>query len=297
MLMVHKGGGKQLFTPDRLTGQRKAKQKRTSRCVVYNEGQMTTLSDADIGAEIQAQRLIHNADPTRLRGACYELRMGNVYYDLTEDGKRIALTPGQMVLIKPGHRVVLITSEELDVPNDVLVRVISKGSLFSVGLSPVATYADPGFAGNLGVVTQNISDKYIELPQGEPIAKAEFTRLASSVVHPYQGQHGFQAGIWPIKSHLQKEHHEVATDPRVRSEKEEAFALLPVETRTVIRRIEATQLWTNIGLAVAIVINSIMLFLIGHQLMDNIYGIVGNLVASAIIGLATVTATLLRKNG
>ena len=138
---------------------------------------MTTLSDVDISAEIQARGLIRGADPGRLAGACYELRMGNVYYDLTEGGKRFALTPGQIVLIKPGHRVVLITAEELEVPPDILVRVVSKGSLFSVGLSPVATYADPGFGGNLGIVTENVSDKYIELPQGEPIAKADFTRL------------------------------------------------------------------------------------------------------------------------
>src|SRR6185437_15268035 len=163
---------------------------------------MTTLSDVDIGREIQAGRLIRNAAPNRLAGACYELRMGNVYYDLTEGGKRFALTPGQMVLIKPGHRVVLITEEELAVPPDILVRVVSKGSLFSVGLSPVATYADPGFGGNLGIMTENISDKYVEIPQGEPIAKADFTRLTSPAMRLYQGQHGFQAGIWPIKTHL-----------------------------------------------------------------------------------------------
>ena len=128
---------------------------------------------------------IRGADPGRLAGACYELRMGNVYYDLTEGGKRFALAPGQIVLIKPGHRVVLITAEELEVPPDILVRVESKGSLFSVELSPVATYADPGFGGNLGVVTQNISDKYIELPQGEPIAKADFTRLTIRAARPY----------------------------------------------------------------------------------------------------------------
>jgi dCTP deaminase len=258
---------------------------------------MTTLSDVDIGKEIQAQRLIHNADPSRLAGACYELRMGNVYYDLTESGKRFALTPGQMVLIKPGHRVVLITAEELEVPSDILVRVVSKGSLFSVGLSPVATYADPGFGGNLGIVTQNTSDKYIELPQGEPIAKADFTRLTSPAAHPYQGQHGFQVGIWPIKTHLQKEHDEVANDPRVRSEKEEAFALLTVATRIVIRRIEQTQLWTNFGLVLAILINSAALFMVSGKLVDHFYGIVGNLIASAIIGLATVFANLFRRNG
>ncbi|RUW75201.1 MULTISPECIES: hypothetical protein [unclassified Mesorhizobium] len=258
---------------------------------------MTTLSDVDIGKEIQAQRLLRDADPRRLEGACYELRMGSVYYDLTEGGKRIALTPGQMVLIKPGHRVVLITAEDFNVPSDILVRVVSKGSLFSVGLSPVATYADPGFSGNLGIVTQNISDKYIELPQGEPIAKADFTRLSTPAEHLYKGQHGFQVGIWPIKTHLQKEHSDVAKDPRVRSEKEEAFTLLPDATRTVIRRIENTQLLTNVGIFLAILINAASLFAIGGKLEDNFYGIVGNLAASAILTVAGLIINFRGRNG
>ena len=130
---------------------------------------MTTLSDADIGDEMGLGRLIRNGDAQQLAGACYELRLGNVYYDLTESDLPIFVGPGQDILIKPGHRVVLITHEELEVPTDVLARIVSKGSLFSIGLSPVATYADPGFSGNIGIVTQNISDKYIVLPQLEAI--------------------------------------------------------------------------------------------------------------------------------
>ena len=256
---------------------------------------MTTLSDNEIGAEIDAKRLIHHADRARLTGACYELRMGSVYYDLTEGGKRFALAAGEMVLIKPGHRVVLITSEELDVPPDILVRVVSKGSLFSVGLSPVATHADPGFSGNLGIVTENLSDKYIELPQGEPIAKADFTRLSSAAANPYRGQHGFQAGIWPIKTHLQKMHADVAADPRVLSEKEEAFALLPAATRIVIRRLEKTQFLTDVGIVLAIILNAFALFELGGKVADGFYGVVGSLVASAIVGIGTLCIKFLRR--
>jgi dCTP deaminase len=249
---------------------------------------MTTLSDIEIKAEIGAQRLVLDADLSRLAGACYELRLSNIYYDLTEGGQRFELREGEMVLIKPGHRVVLITREALKVPPDILVRVVSKGSLFSVGLSPVATYADPGFGGNMGIVTENISDKYIELPQGEPIAKADFTRLTSAVGKLYQGQHGFQAGIWPIKSHLQKTHAEVAGDTRVSSEKEEALALLPAATRSVIRRIERTQLFTDFGLFCAIIFNAAALFLTSGKFVDAFYGVVGNLVATAILAIVSL---------
>ena len=110
--------------------------------------------------------------------------MGHVYYDLTEADRRIEVGDSDKILIKPGHRVVLITLEELVVPPDIIARVVSKGSLFSIGLSPVCTYADPGFHGNLGIVTQNISDKYIELPIGEPIAKVDFSKLKKRLIDP-----------------------------------------------------------------------------------------------------------------
>jgi dCTP deaminase len=257
---------------------------------------MTTLSDNEIKVEIDAGRLIRNADLDMLDGASYELRLGNVYYDLTENGARFQLEPGENALIKPGHRVVLITKEELDTPSEILVRIVSKGSLFSVGLSPVATYADPGFKGNLGIVTQNISDKYIELPQGEPIAKADFTQLSSPATRLYQGQHGFQLGIWPIKTHLQKTHQQIANDVRVLSEKQEALALLPVATRTVIGRMETTQLWTNIGLVIAIIVNSVAIFLVEKKLVDGLVGVITSLVAASIIGIGSVTTNLLRRN-
>ncbi|GAA4035675.1 hypothetical protein GCM10022281_15120 [Sphingomonas rosea] len=258
---------------------------------------MAVLNDNDIEAEIVAGRLVRNADLNRLNGACYELRLGDVYYDLTEDGARIELQPGQHALIKPGHRVVLITAEELETPSNVSVKVVSKGSLFSVGLSAVATYADPGFSGNLGIVTQNISDKYIELPQGEPIAKAEFCRLSGAATRLYAGQHGFQMGIWPIKTHLQKTHAQVTDDPRVQSEKQESLALLPKATRSVIRRLEINQQWTNIGLVIAIIINSLAIFLVQNKLIEGLTGVATSLVAAAIIAVGSLLLNFVRRNG
>src|ERR1700730_221123 len=134
-----------------------------------------------------AVQLVRNGETAQLGPACYELRMGRIYYDLTEGARRFDVGEGGKVLIKPGYRVVLITQEELRVPPDIIARIISKGSLFSIGLSPVCTYADPGFPGNLGVVTQNISDKYIELPVGEPIAKVDFSRLGKTGNPPHPG--------------------------------------------------------------------------------------------------------------
>jgi len=176
---------------------------------------MKTMADHEIEVAIARGELILDADPAGCVGACYELRMGDVYYDLTEGEKRWEVPPDGTVLIKPGHRVVLITHERLALGANVFARIVSKGSLFSIGLSAVATYADPGFRGRIGIVTQNVSDKYIVLPKLERIAKVDFTTLETEAKRPYQGQHGFETEIWPIKHHLQKTREQLGDDPRL----------------------------------------------------------------------------------
>jgi dCTP deaminase len=256
---------------------------------------ISTLSDNDIREEIATGNLVKDGDPAQLSGACYELRLGNVYYDLTEGDDPITVPAGGTVLIKPGHRVVLITHEELVIPNDVLARVASKGSLFSIGLSPVATYADPGFLGNLGIVTQNISDKYIVLPHLEPIAKVDFTKLSGPVQRPYCGQHGFKTKIWPIKHQLQKTFADISDDSRVATEKEEAYKLLPQATADVLRWLEWRQRLTDIGILVLVILNALTLFLVGTNLLGSVLGVVGNLVASVIGAFVLAYARFGRK--
>jgi len=41
-----------------------------------------TLSDIEIQTDMAAGRLVPNGEPTQVGPACYELRMGRVYYDL-----------------------------------------------------------------------------------------------------------------------------------------------------------------------------------------------------------------------
>lgn len=250
---------------------------------------MTTLSDNEIRSRLAARELIVDGDESQVGPACYELRMGSIYYDLTESGGRIDASKSGNILIKPGHRVVLITQEQLCIPKDMIARVTSKGSLFSIGLSPVCTYADPGFSGNLGLVTQNLSDKYIEIPIGEPVAKVDFSLLSGPVGNPYCGQHGFHTQIWPIKSHLQKSYEDVKLDPRVDSEEAESFRILPVATARAIRHLQVRQRRVDFAILAAIIINTLTLaFAIGDP-AGVATAIVVNLVSSALIGVFTWT--------
>lgn len=243
---------------------------------------MTTLSDHDLIALVGQGLLIKNAEIGRCVGASYELRLSDVYYDLTESDRPIQVGSGESVLIKPGHHVVLITQENLDVPGDLVGRVVSKGSLFSVGLSHVATYADPGFKGNLGIVTQNISDKYIILPVGESIAKIDFSQLSSQADNLYHGQHGFRTQIWPIKHQLQKTFDQVKGDRRMDSERVEAYRLLPAATAALLKKLDRRHRLLDIGILAIVVLNAVAIFLVNKQMISQLQSLIGNLVASAI---------------
>jgi len=246
---------------------------------------MTTLSDSDIETRIAAGELIRNGSLTQLGPACYELRMGNVYYDLTEEDKRIDANTNRTILIKPGHRVVLITLEELHIPHNIVARVTSKGSLFSIGLTPASTYADPGFSGNLGIVTQNVSDKYIQIPVGEPIAKVDFSLLSNTVRQPYRGQHGFQTQIWPIRHQLQKTYDEIKKDPRVESEILESYKILPRAIAVTLRQIQQKQRRVDIAILISLFINTSVLAAVSTKFLDTIIAISINLISSAIVGV------------
>src|SRR5258708_4042165 len=240
---------------------------------------MPTFADTEIDARIAAGELVRNGTPARVGPACYELRMDNIYYDLTEGDKRNDATAIGTIIIKPGHRVVLITQEELAIPQNVIAKVASKGSLFSIGLSPVSTYADPGFSGNLGIVTQNLSDKYIVIPIGEAIAKVDFSLLSGNVQRPYRGQHGFQTRIWPIRHELQKTYAEVKDDPRVESEEAESYKILPRATASMVRRMRKKQRIVDVAIFVALCINALVLAVVSTKFFDTTIAIVTNLVA------------------
>ena len=161
-----------------------------------------------------------------IRQACYELRASNIYYELDRVSNgttptRHELSPSQFILIKPKQLVTIITMESLKFPDNILGRVLTKGQLFSIGIIPVNTYADPGFRGRLGITLANFSNNYVKIPLGEPIAKIEFSKLRRSVKDAYDGQHGYKTAMWPVPSHMLATRSDLADDPRLPSLMEE----------------------------------------------------------------------------
>lgn len=149
--------------------------------------------------------VVEGFDPAQVQQTCYELRVGTTAYSLSKTETRrkqqlVHKDGGTVPLqLRPRDVVTVITLEKVELPGFVIGRIFTKGSLFSVGISPAAIYIDPGFAGNLGITLVNNANRVFTLSYGESIAKAEFTKMRRPVEVPYRGVHFFASEIWPFQ--------------------------------------------------------------------------------------------------
>lgn len=172
---------------------------------IWREIPLGTIVDSDISRLAAASELIVDGfDPDRVKQACYELTASDIFYNLQSaaENKRVVVDASTGYLLKPNCYVVSIVKERLRLPSNVLGRILTKGKLFSVGILPVNTYADPGFEGRLGLSLYNGSQRYVVVRPGEAIAKIEFSMLPKPVMRPYSGQHGYETEIWPVATNL-----------------------------------------------------------------------------------------------
>lgn len=255
-----------------------------------------TLVDEEIRERASRGELIERGfDPDRIKQACYELRASRTYYDLGEPERAITVAEGEGILLKPKQILVFITEESLRLSDSVLGRVLSKGQMFSLGLVPVNTYADPGFEGRLGIVMINASNDYLSIPPLTPIAKIEFVQLPRKVDRPYHGQHGFETEIWPIPTKFKLTREQIRADPRIGSPVDEVAREYGPDFGTIARRV--------LGYERKLLIASIVYFfvLIGVLALSSLWqdrlniwlsvslGVLGNLIFTFLTLFATNT--------
>ncbi|RBW61416.1 hypothetical protein DS884_03660 [Tenacibaculum sp. E3R01] len=199
-----------------------------------------TLNDDEINKFCSSNVLIsENFNAKNIKQACYELRASEIYYDLDQPNKPIDLSKDgySYILIKPKQSVVIITFEHLNIPDYIISRILTKGKLFSIGLLPVNTYADPGFEGQLGIILYNSSSNYIKINPEDSIAKIEFSVLKNSVSKPYKSQHGYQTKIWPIPHSYILEEKDLKSDARIGDTHSEIVRIYGKKYSKVISRL------------------------------------------------------------
>lgn len=242
--------------------------------------------------------IIDNFESKNIKQACYELRASDIYYcPLTSDVRQPASQSGY-ILIKPKQLVIIIAQEELCLPPDIMARILTKGKLFSIGLSAVNTYADSGFEGRLGIVFINMSNNYLKITPGESIAKIEFCKLTEPVIKPYKGQHGYDSKMWPLPKELIATPEELSIDARVYGAVEEATLSYGEGIGEFVRRVFVFERRLFLfSIAYFLFTMMILIFLytretdvskLSEQIIAAGVGVAASLIASTIVYWATI---------
>ena len=248
-----------------------------------------TIVDADIQRLAQASQLITDGfEPKGVRQACYELRASHIFHDVASPAQnnRVEVADDTGYLLKPSCYVVCVVMEKLGLPANVLGRILTKGRLFSAGILPVNTYADPGFEGRLGITLYNASKRYILIRPGEPIAKIEFVILPRPVSHPYNGQHGYETEIWPIASQLFAD----TSKPSVSIEIGDAYTELKLSHGEAV-----AEMFRKLRLYSSAVWLQLLVVMAFFTILLEVHGSVG-LVTSLWVGIAANLITMLGVN-
>jgi dCTP deaminase len=174
------------------------------------------LSDRDILAEIQAQRIrVEPYDEAMIQPSSIDIRLDR-YFRVFENHKYPHIDPAadqsdltrevepegeDPFILHPGEFVLGSTYEVCTLPDDIAARVEGKSSLGRLGLLTHATagFVDPGFSGHVTLELANVATLPIKLYPGMKIGQLCFFKLSSPASSPYgsakygsryQGQRG-----------------------------------------------------------------------------------------------------------
>ena len=258
-----------------------------------------TLADKDIITYCKEGKLIiEEYCEKNIKQACYELRASNIYYDLVNGNKKNVLNQDEYILIKPKQMVVIITMETLELPLNILGRILTKGKLFSIGLLPVNTYADPGFTGQLGVVFNNLSNNFIKIYPGETIAKIEFCKLENSVSKPYSGQHGYQTKIWPVPIDMILTEEEIINDKRIKTIEEEIELSYGKGVGQVIKRVYKFERHLILAASFYLFFSLIFIAMLagkGENILTPIFSVIAGVISNIVFSLLVYFSTKLKR--
>lgn len=248
-----------------------------------------TLNDSNIIELCENHNLLieKNYEKDKVKQCCYELRASVKYIILSRDEESQSCSMDtdkeDYILIKPHNQVVIITEEKLNIPDNIVGRIMTKGKLFSVGLIPVNTYADPGFKGQLGIVFSNISNNYIKINHLDSIAKIEFSKIIKPVNRTYTGQHGYETGIWPIPNSNILSKSEIKNNPKIfDSELDELESIYGKLIGTQFKKVYKYQRGVMVAFTVYVIINLLLFIFIDGGSISHVLNIIIGIITNII---------------
>lgn len=140
---------------------------------------------------------IDKFDDKKIDNVAYGLSLGEeAYLTDSKTGKKEKLDDkNSQVVIKPGQFALLLTDEEVSIPDDLIAFISIKFSQKIKGLINVSGFhVDPGFKGKIIFSVYNAGPTNIVLDKGSPYFMIWFSKLTSSSL-AYNGKHKGQSGI------------------------------------------------------------------------------------------------------
>ena len=152
-----------------------------------NQDRGGPLSQKIITNMIKCGILLRNTDLSMVRGASYDLRLGDEYY---YGGKIQKLSDKKPFLtIEPYDYAIVSCIETAWMPRDVIAKFGLTVGLFCQGvILSNGPQIDPGFRGTLFCLLFNTSNRAIHLKRGKHYATIEFNKLIG-YAEPYEGKY------------------------------------------------------------------------------------------------------------
>lgn len=152
-----------------------------------NRNAMGMVPKRIIKALIEGGTLLKNADIHNIKGASYDLSLGDQYW---QNGEKHTLdNDNGFIKLKPGDFVIVSSKESAELPNDIAARFDITVGLFCLGvILSNGPQVDPGFRGGLFCSLFNLSNSTIDLKRGQHYSTIEFIKL-SEYTTAYQGKY------------------------------------------------------------------------------------------------------------
>lgn len=128
------------------------------------------------------EKLLEDYEEENIGGAGVDLRLKTVYRPKSDGfiGKSDRKTPeveelaDERIVVEPGKYFLVETVEKVNMPEDLMARVLPRSSLFRCGASLRNAVVDPGYAGSLTFGLKNEGEFNFVVEKGARICQIVF---------------------------------------------------------------------------------------------------------------------------
>ena len=139
-----------------------------------------------IGEIAAAWPLVRPFYESRLDCGSYHLAVGEEVFVTSKGGTKTTLPPGAQFTIPPGQLAIVLTEEEVHIPNNAIGFISMRARVKLGGLVNVSGFhVDPGYKARLKFSIYNAGDQNAVMARGEPVFLIWFADLDRATKDAY----------------------------------------------------------------------------------------------------------------